>query len=207
MCGPLAVAAAAAAPARPLSVPLAYNAGRIVTYVLLGALSGAVGHGILLVAAQRWLSLLAGLLMLAGLAGVARLAAAPAVARAVGLLKSSLAPLLARGTPRSLFLLGTLNGLLPCGLAYAACVVAAATGNAWKGAVHNLAFGLGTLPMMLAIALAGARMPFARRLRLGRIVPWGVGLVACLLILRGLPPGIWKPGAAADVADICPACR
>jgi sulfite exporter TauE/SafE len=86
------------------------------------------------------------------------------------------------------FGLGAINGLLPCGLVYVAAAGAAAMGNPLTGAGYMTVFGLGTLPMLLGIGIAGARLSFATRLQ--RIMPVAVGVVAVLLILRGLGLGI-----------------
>ena len=49
-----------------------------------------------------------------------------------------------------------------------------------------IAFGLGTLPMMLAIALAGQKLQFALRFKLQRLIPVSLAIVGALLVLRGL---------------------
>ncbi len=57
--------------------------------------------------------------------------------------------------------LGLLWGFLPCGLVYSALALSAASGSALAGGATMLAFGLGTLPAMLAVTLAGTA--FTRR--------------------------------------------
>jgi sulfite exporter TauE/SafE len=90
----------------------------------------------------------------------------------------------------SLFLLGGLNGLLPCGLVYVACAAAAATGGVLGGLEFMLLFGLGTAPMMLGLSLAGGMLHTALRVRLQKLIPVCIGIVAVLLVLRGLSLGI-----------------
>src|SRR5262249_28670359 len=53
------------------------------------------------------------------------------------------------------------NGLLPCSLVYAACAGAIASGGLFSGVEHMLAFGLGTLPMMLGLSLVGRKLQLA----------------------------------------------
>jgi hypothetical protein len=67
------------------------------------------------------------------------------------------------------------------------------------------AFGLGTLPTMLGISLSGKLLPVAFRLKLRSAVPFGVCLLAGLLILRGLALGIpyVSPALAAGVPATC----
>ena len=191
MCGPLAVAVSASGGgSHPATGRLLYNLGRIGTYTVLGALFGLFGRGLAIAGFQRWLSLTAGVLILAGLVASTRRSPTGLLLRAVGFLKSAFGRLLGRGTLGSLVLLGSLNGLLPCGLVYVASASAAATGSPLVGAAWNLAFGLGTLPLMLAITLAGGRMPFVWRLRLQRFIPAGVAVTGAMLVLRGLALGI-----------------
>jgi sulfite exporter TauE/SafE len=75
-------------------------------------------------------------------------------------------------------------------LVYVSSAAAAATGSPLTGAAWNLAFGLGTLPVMLAFSFAGGRMSFGLRLRLQKFVPIGVGLLGVMLVVRGLALGI-----------------
>lgn len=191
MCGPLAVAVSASGGgSHPATGRLLYNLGRLGTYTVLGALFGLFGRGLAIAGFQRWLSLTAGVLILAGLVASTRRSPTGLLLRAVGFLKSAFGRLLGRGTLGSRVLLGSLNGLLPCGLVYVASASAAATGSPLVGAAWNLAFGLGTLPLMLAITLAGGRMPFVWRLRLQRFIPAGVAVTGAMLVLRGLALGI-----------------
>ena len=191
MCGPLAVAVSASGGgSHPATGRLLYNLGRIGTYTVLGALFGLFGRGLAIAGFQRWLSLTAGVLILAGLVASTRRSPTGLLLRAVGFLKSAFGRLLGRGTLGSRVLLGSLNGLLPCGLVYVASASAAATGSPLVGAAWNLAFGLGTLPLMLAITLAGGRMPFVWRLRLQHFIPTNVAVTGAMLVLRGLALGI-----------------
>ena len=65
---------------------------------------------------------------------------------------------LRRRTLGSQFLLGALNGLLPCGLVYIAAAAAAATLQPAHGALHMAAFGAGTLPIMFGLSAAAPRL-------------------------------------------------
>ena len=103
-------------------------------------------------------------------------------------LKSMFGQLLQQRTVVSQFGLGAINGLLPCGLVYIAAAGAAATGQPIEGAIHMAAFGAGTLPVLLGIGMAGRSLSFMPRFR--RLIPVTVGMVAVLLILRGLALGI-----------------
>ena len=207
MCGPLALALPAAGNTAPayLLGRLAYNAGRIFTYCLLGIVFGLLGYSFLLAGLQRWVSIALGVALLLGLFASRRLALARPVTAAVNKLKSSMSVLLRRRSVASLATLGLLNGLLPCGLVYVACAGAAATGGTLAGASYMTAFGIGTVPMMLAISLSGKLVPVSLRLKLVKTIPVCVFLLATLLILRGMSLGIpyLSPALSADTPSCC----
>jgi sulfite exporter TauE/SafE len=192
MCGPLALALPVAGNTRGafLLGRLGYNIGRVITYAGLGVVFGLVGQTAALAGFQRWLSLLAGILILIGLLASVRLGLVAPVTRVVAALKSTLGSLLRRRSLGALLFLGLLNGLLPCGLVYVACAGAAATGGVLLAIKAMLAFGLGTVPLMLGMSLAGRAIPASMRLRLQKAIPLAVGFVGVLLILRSLSLGI-----------------
>ncbi len=192
MCGPLALAVPATGSGTSAFVTgrLVYNLGRIGTYSLLGMVCGQAGRVLLVAGVQRWLSLGLGLSLLASLLISRRLAVSQPIVAVVGILKGRMSWLLQRRAFSSLAMLGLLNGLLPCGLVYVACAAAAVAGSAVAGMAVMAAFGLGTVPLMLAIGLSGRLVPVAWRLRLVKAVPFAVCGLAALLILRGLALGI-----------------
>ncbi len=206
MCGPLALAlppAGATAPAYVLG-RVAYNAGRIITYCLLGLVVGLAGRTLLLAGLQRWTSIALGVALLLGLFASRKLALSRPVTAAVNQLKSRMSGLLRRRSLAGLAVLGLLNGLLPCGLVYVACAGAAATGGILAGAGYMTAFGVGTVPMMLAISLSGKLVPTSLRLKLVKTIPVCVFLLATLLILRGLSLGI--PYISPDLSSTGASC-
>jgi hypothetical protein len=207
MCGPLALAlpAGGGGRARFVAGRLAYNGGRLATYAALGAALGLAGRSLALAGVQRGVSVAAGLLLIAGVWLLPHAAGAAGPAwRVVGWLKRALAGLLRRPGLPALGLLGLLNGLLPCGLVYAAGAASLAAGGAGAGALYMVVFGLGTVPMMLGLGLGGRAFPVAWRLRLTAAVPAVVGVVGGLLVLRGLALGIpWLSPAATGA---CPHC-
>jgi len=171
MCGPIAAVLCTDADRRgvDLRVGAATNAGRLVTYAVLGAGLGALGGQ------------LSASLELANAQLTARLVAAAALivagARLSGVLRArarargSTAPVsrswgeLLRRSPGVLpaFARGLVWGLLPCGLVYAALALALAAGSAPLGALCMLAFGVATLPAIgVATFLAGRATPWLR---------------------------------------------
>jgi sulfite exporter TauE/SafE len=167
MCGGIAAAAGARLGdgSGPGAVPrgAAFNAGRIASYAALGALVGAVAGALLGQFPVRPFAitfrLLAALLMLA--MGLSLLSGRDLLSleRLGGRVWRRLRPLAGRvlGLPGVLrfAVLGMLWGFLPCGLVYSALALAAVAGSGSAGAAAMLAFGVGTLPSMLAVTLAG----------------------------------------------------
>ena len=207
MCGPLALALPHAGN-RPASFcvgRIAYNLGRMVTYCVLGLIFGLLGKTLLLAGIQRWVSIALGVFLLAGLFASRKLALWRPITVLVERVKSAMGFLLRRRSADALLTLGLLNGLLPCGLVYVAGAGATATGDLFSGALYMLAFGAGTVPMMLAIGLSGKLVPFSLRLKLLKAVPVAVFLLASLLILRGMELGIpyVSPVLSGDAPGCC----
>jgi hypothetical protein len=152
----------------------AYNLGRIGSYALAGALAGGVGQVASLAGAQMVLFVLANLMLAAlGLYLMDAWRLLSHVEKAGQGLWRRIQPLTRRlmplDSPAKLFALGGLWGWVPCGMVYSVLVTAMLSGSASAGASVMLAFGLGTLPMLLSLGLAGARLrtalqnPLARR--------------------------------------------
>jgi hypothetical protein len=188
---------------------LIYHAGRLASYCFLGALAGQLGW--LLVAPsgvataglaatlQQGLSWIAGGLMaIVGLQFLGVLPRAAVFGHAGEGLVRALRGLLRAPGPAAPLALGVLNGLLPCPLVYAVVAYAAACGKAVHGWQIMAAFGLGTLPALLALGGFGwwwqrrtpgtiatvAVLPQRAALR----VPWrvhGVKLAGSFLLLLG----------------------
>jgi sulfite exporter TauE/SafE len=161
-----------------LSSQAAYNVGRLISYVVLGALAGTFGAR-LDVAGQgvgiaNLAAVVAGLLMIAWAAGVfaaeaglrVPLTLAPDWAKR--LLGRALIASRHRSTTTRALLVGLLTTLLPCGWLYTFVVVAAGTGSPMRGALVMAAFWAGTVPMLVAVGAGAARLlgPLARRMPL-----------------------------------------
>jgi len=83
-------------------------------------------------------------------------------------------------------LLGAVWGLMPCGFLYTAQIKAAGTGSIWQGAATMLAFGLGTLPMMLGVGVSTSFISKDRRSQLYRLAGWVTIIVGVLTLLRSM---------------------
>jgi sulfite exporter TauE/SafE len=162
-----------------------FNAGRISSYALAGAVAGTLGTAARALPLQHALHLLANVaLVLVGLhlAGIGPLRHAERLAAP---LWRRLQPLAARVSSRgNPYLAGLVWGWLPCGMVYGALAVSAVSGSTWGGAAAMAAFGLGTLPWLLAAGAAAARLrgwmarPAVRYAAGGGLVAFGLhGLI------------------------------
>ena len=90
----------------------------------------------------------------------------------------------------SLWIIGLLNGLLPCGLVYMAVAGAIVSSTMTQGALYMASFGLGTIPVMLSLSLLGNVVSLQFRNKIRRIIPIFIIIIGILFILRGMNLGI-----------------
>ena len=167
---------------------LAFNGGRIASYVIAGSAMGAIGATALaampLVAAQVALFALANAFMILLGLYVAGWGSGMRVLESVGArFWRRIQPYARRflpidSLPRALGA-GLLWGWVPCGLVYSMLALAVASGSASGGAGVMLAFGLGTLPNLLVAGFAAQRLLAIRRL------PWIRRSAGALIVLAG----------------------
>ncbi len=195
MCGPIALSL----PLNNDSVrakfsgALFYNSGRIVTYIVYGFIFGIVGRSFGFFGYQQWLSIFLGLLIIFFIILPKRISSFSNknfITEFFGKVRGALARLFVKKNFSSLFSIGLLNGLLPCGLVYMAAAVAIATGDVLNSMIFMAFFGLGTLPMMWSIAFFGNYVNINLRQKIRKAYPYMMILLACLLILRGMGLGI-----------------
>lgn len=196
MCGPIAIA---------LPVPnsgnlsfltgrIFYNLGRVVTYSFLGALLGLIGSKIALAGAQQVVSIVLGVLVIIAVILPQKyknyFAQHSIIQKLVQPLKNNIGVLFKKGTFSAMFLIGILNGFLPCGLVYVALVGAIASGDAISGAAVMILFGLGTVPSMFAASVFGKFINIGIRTKIRKAVPVLAILLGIIFILRGMNLGI-----------------
>lgn len=171
---------------------LAYNTGRIASYMTAGALAGGLAGGArtlagltTLQAGGYWLAnlmlVILGLYLMDAWRGLARLESLGQVLwqRARPLMRF-IVPL---DSPLKMLALGALWGWLPCGMVYSVLMTAMFTGSGADGALVMLAFGLGTLPMLLALGMAGDRLRATLQTRAVRV---GAGVLVLGFGVLGL---------------------
>ena len=196
MCGPIAIA---------LPVPtssnisfftgrILYNIGRVVTYSFLGLLFGLVGGRIALAGAQQIVSIILGIVIIIAVLLPQRykniIVQHKLVQKFAQPLKSNISRLFKKGTFSALFLIGILNGFLPCGFVYIGLAGSIISSDAISGAAVMMLFGLGTFPAMFAATVFGKFINVGIRTKLRKIVPVFAILLAAVFIIRGLNLGI-----------------
>lgn len=170
-----------------------YNAGRIVTYGLIGILIGLVGHGISLAGFQQKLSLLGGVFII--LYAVISLSSNSkkmefGFESLRALIKKNLGKFIQKRTLFSSFLVGFTNGFLPCGLVYLAVGGALASGNLYNSILYMVFFGLGTSFSLFALGYFSNFFGLRLRISFNKWIPYIAFFIGILLIIRGLNLGI-----------------
>lgn len=149
--------------------PILYNLGRLISYTFLGAVVGLIGStitinnkvsGIIILLAATIMFLMA--LSMLGIIPLRK------VKRFKGKLKT-----------KSSFLIGLLNGLMPCGPLQAMQVYALSTGSPIKGAISMFLFCLGTIPLMLSTGLILTRPNSKNKILINKIA-------TCLILILSL---------------------
>lgn len=195
MCGPLALSLPLSSNSlwAKFSGAFLYNSGRIVTYAVFGIVFGLIGNSVAFFGYQQWLSVILGILII--VFTVLPKKAVPfktnnGVLAFFERLRAVLGKLFFKKGYSSLFAIGLMNGLLPCGLVYMAAAGAVATGDVKSSVLFMVFFGLGTLPVMWSIAFFGNYVGVSIRQKIRKAYPYMMTVMACLLILRGLGLGI-----------------
>ena len=195
MCGPLALSLPVTrlTPGGKMVATLLYNLGRTTTYAILGVVFGLLGLTFGLVGMQQSLSIVIGIIILIVLLWPKNkmiLNSNSKMQFFFSRVRNKLGQLLKNEKYQSVYLIGLLNGLLPCGLLYIALAAAVATASIEKSILFMVFFGLGTLPLMWAFSFFGSFINLKGRQKLKKLVPVMFFFMACLLILRGLGLGI-----------------
>ncbi len=220
MCGGVVAMSCSAVSLRKRSSPraqwpylAAHNGGRILSYAAAGAIAGGFGAALAsfgpAARAQLVLRLLAGLMMIAVGLYVAGFGAWLRAAETIGKpLWDRIAPLARRlvpvQSPWQAFALGLVWGWLPCGLVYGALAGAVTSGSALGGAATMASFGLGTLPMLVAMGSAATAIARATRIR---PVRWAAGasIVAFGLFQWVHTAQAWASAGNGRTPVCCPA--
>jgi sulfite exporter TauE/SafE len=201
MCGPIALAVGGSSSNKLLFNKILYNLGRSFTYAGLGLIVGGLGFSLAMAGIQQGVSVAMGILVVfisLGYKKADQLLTIRALSGVVSWVKSRLFQFLKAGSKTAFFATGLINGLLPCGMVYMALVVAMGMQSPVFGSLYMFFFGLGTIPMLLALMVSGSLLPVVRRQQIQKAIPYFGIVVGLLMVFRGL--GLGVPGLSPEMA-------
>lgn len=192
MCGPIAMMLPIdrSNEAKKATQIITYHIGKLTAYGILGLLFGLLGRGFYLAGMQQQLSIIVGVLMI--LVALipekvfARYNFSKPIYRVITKVKSGLGQQFKNKSYKSLFTIGLLNGFLPCGMVYVALFGAIAMQNVSLGIGYMILFGIGTIPMMVAVVYASGLISFSFRETIQKAIPVFAIIIGILFIIRGL---------------------
>jgi len=192
MCGPIAMMLPVdrSNEVKKITQIITYHIGKLTTYGTLGLIFGLLGRSFYLAGMQQQLSIIVGILMILVAVIPERIFAkynfSKPVYRLITKVKSSLGQQFKNKSYKSLITIGLLNGFLPCGMVYVALFGAIAMQNVTLGIGYMLLFGLGTIPMMVAVVYASGLISFSFRGTIQKAIPLVAVIIGMLFIIRGL---------------------
>jgi len=135
---------------------LLYSLGRVTTYMILGAVFGLIGSVVTFdnLTSGIFLMITGFMMVLVGLSLMGKIKFLTILEHSCSkspLYQKTFKSLLGSNSLFSFYLLGMLNGLLPCGFVYVFAITAASTGSAFWGAFVMLIFGLSTIPSLFSL--------------------------------------------------------
>jgi len=196
MCGPIAMMLPVdhQNEAKKVTQIVTYHLGRLTAYGSIGLVFGLLGRGFFLAGLQQKISIFIGLAMILVVLIPEKLFAkynfSKPVYKVISKIKSNLGSHFKNKSYKSLFIIGLLNGFLPCGMVYVALFGAIAMQSASLGVLYMILFGIGTLPLMTLVVYVNSmiKMPFRNKIQ--KAIPYVAVLIGVLFILRGLGLGI-----------------
>jgi uncharacterized protein len=171
---------------------LAFHLGRLVTYGLLGAMTGLLFHlanlDRLFLNLRSSMTLFGGVLMVFMGLALMRLVPLPRItifSSSSARVKTCLGRLLGSQSPYSKMAFGMAVGFLPCGLSWAMIVKAATTQSPLAGFLTMVAFGLGTVPALLVPGISASLLSLKSRLAGERLAALSIIAMGLLLVFKG----------------------
>jgi len=196
MCGPIAMMLPVERnnPAKKAIQISTYHLGRLTAYGSIGLLFGLLGKSLFLAGIQQQLSIFIGIAMILVILVPEKIFAQYNFSKPVygwiSKIKQNLGSHFKNKSFKSLFIIGLLNGFLPCGMVYVALFGAIAMQSAGFGVLYMLLFGLGTMPLMSLVVYFNSFLTVPIRNRIQKIIPYVGIVIGVLFILRGLGLGI-----------------
>jgi len=213
MCGPIAMMLPLdrSSEAKKVLQILLYHFGRLTAYGSLGLVFGLLGKGFYLAGMQQQLSIFVGIFMILIVVIPEKIFIkynfSKPVYRIISKVKSGLGKQFKKKSNSALFMIGLLNGFLPCSLVYAALFGALAMQNMSLGVLYMVLYGLGTIPMLSAAVCVSGFLSGNFRNKLQKVIPFVAVFIGVLFILRGIGLGNFiSPGNMSLFVKAMPDC-
>jgi sulfite exporter TauE/SafE len=196
MCGPITMMLPVERdnPTKKVIQIVTYHLGRLTAYGSIGLLFGLLGKGLFLAGIQQQLSIFIGVAMILVILIPEKILAqynfSKPVYKLISKVKQNLGSHFKNKSFKSIFIIGLLNGFLPCGMVYVALFGAIAMQSAGFGVLYMLLFGLGTVPLMSLVVYINSFLTVRIRNRIQKVIPYVGVIIGVLFILRGLGLGI-----------------
>lgn len=171
---------------------LLYQTGRILSYTLMGGIAGWFGSTFSLIANQKTLSIVIGILLIV----FTLLQFSSYYSKKLSTFQLKLINPISKlmgklfGLPLWECFAGMLNGIIPCGMVYLSLATAVNSASAINGFQFMFLFGLGTLPLLMMISLGGIYLKKYIRFNTKKLIPWFMLFMGILFLLRSAELGI-----------------
>ncbi|TDP01309.1 sulfite exporter TauE/SafE family protein [Flavobacterium sp. 245] len=196
MCGPIAVMLPVdhQNEAKKVTQIITYHLGRLTAYATIGLIFGLLGRGFFMAGLQQKISIFIGIAMIAIVLipekAFAKYNFSKPIYKVISKIKSTLGSQFKKKNYKSLYIIGLLNGFLPCGMVYVALFGAIAMQSAYLGVLYMLLYGLGTIPLMTIVVYINSLLKLPFRNKIQKAIPFVAVFIGVLFILRGLGLGI-----------------
>ncbi len=181
-----------------------YHVGKLLSYGILGLVFGLFGKGLFLAGVQQNLSIILGISMivftLVPEKKLAQFNLSKPIYKLIQKLKSTLGQQFHKKSNTTLFLIGTLNGFLPCALVYIALFGATTAQNVTQSVAYMASYGLGTIPLLTLVALGAHQLKSLTKTKYSYLIPIFSITLGLLFIVRGL--GLAIPYVSPSVVNL-----
>lgn len=191
MCGGIVAALSMSQKNGGMSGIFTYHFGRLFTYSILGATMGTIGsmtvYNAGLSNVQNYISIITGgLIIIFALQTGGWISAKYSYLSKISIPSKLLKGAAKQGSITSWGLVGLVNGILPCGIVYAALALSIKQADLFNGGILMFAFGLGTIPAMTIFCIIIRRMSPAIKGRFLKVSSIVIILFGFFTIYRGI---------------------
>lgn len=191
---------------KQLRPSLLYNAGRVVSYTVVGGIVGALGSAVSFSGtAKGIIAILSGVFMV--LMGLNMIGLFPALRKFMPRMPKAFGSKLSGISKHGPFFIGLLNGLMPCGPLQAMQIYALGTGSFFAGAASMFVFSLGTVPLMFGFGAVSSLLSSKFTHKMMKVSAALVMVLGVVMLSRGfalsgvsLIPSVTAQAASGSVS-------